>query len=129
MEWYRFTPAEIFKELETGEHGLDSDQVEDRHILYGENALEEPQAKGSFRIFFEQFQSPLIYLLVVAAIIVWVMGERVDAAVIFAVLIINAIIGAFQEGKAQNSLSALKQFVETRATVIRNGKEALSSRS
>ena len=80
---------------------------------------------GTPLIFLRQFQSPLIYILFAAAGIVFAMGEVIDASIIFAVLLFNAIVGTMQEGKAQNTLRALKNFAETSATVLRDGKELI----
>ncbi|MDD5690064.1 MAG: HAD-IC family P-type ATPase, partial [Caldisericia bacterium] len=76
-------------------------------------------------IFISQFKSPLIYILLGAGVIVSLMGEWADAIVILAVLMLNAVIGSFQEGKAQNTILALKNFVETKATVLRDNKEII----
>ena len=65
-------------------------------------------AAAVLRIFFRQFKSPLIYLLLVAAGIALALGERADAAVIVGVLLTNAIVGAFQEGRAERSMDALR---------------------
>lgn len=64
-------------------------------------------------------------MLVAASVVVFFLGEFIDAGVILFVLLFNAIVGVFQEGKAQNTLSALKQFVQTNATVLREGKEVI----
>jgi Ca2+-transporting ATPase len=72
-----------------------------------------------------QFKSPLIYLLFLAGAIVFLIDEPIDAFIIFAVLIFNAIIGTIQEGKAKNALLALNKFVTTKATVLREGKELI----
>jgi Ca2+-transporting ATPase len=69
----------------------------------------------------------LIYLLLVAALIIFYLGEVVDGLIILAVLLFNAVVGTIQEGKAKNTLLALKKFVETNATVLRGGKEVIIS--
>lgn len=80
-----------------------------------------------FTIFLHQFQSPLIYILIAASVVVFVIGEVVDGSIILAVLLFNAIVGTIQEGKAQNTLLALKKFIETKATVLRDDKEIIIS--
>ena len=104
----------IFEELQTNEKGLTSLEVEKRLEKYGRNELPEKKPEGFLSIFINQFKSPLIYILLGAGVIVSLMGEWADAMVILAVLMLNAIIGSFQEGKAQNTIRALKNFVETR---------------
>jgi Ca2+-transporting ATPase len=115
----------IFEELQTNEKGLTSLEAEKRLEKYGRNELPEKKPEGFFSIFINQFKSPLIYILLGAGVIVSLMGEWADAIVILAVLMLNAIIGSFQEGKAQNTILALKNFVETKATVLRDDKEII----
>ncbi len=120
--WHIRQSSEIFEEFKTSEHGLESKEAE--HLLseYGFNKLPEAKADGLAIIFLRQFQSPLIYILLVAAAVVFLIGEIVDGIVIFIVLFFNAVVGTIQEGKAQNTLFALRKFVETKTSVIRGGK-------
>lgn len=119
----------IFKELQTTEKGLTAFEVEKRLEEYGKNELPEKKPEGLFSIFISQFKSPLIYILLGACVVVSLMGEWVDAIVILIVLMLNAIIGSFQEGRAQNTILALKNFVETKATVLRDDQEFIISDS
>ncbi len=123
FSWHTKAIPETLDELRSHEHGLTKEESNKRLQEYGLNKFPEGKVDSLFLIFLRQFQSPLIYILLVAAAIIFSMGEVVDAAVIMAVLIFNAIVGTIQEGKAQNTLLALKQFAETSATVIRDGKE------
>ncbi len=123
MSWHTKTIPEILDVLRSREHGLTTEEAAKRLQEYGLNKLPERKVDGLPIIFFRQFQSPLIYILLAAAAVVLAMGEIVDASVIMAVVVFNAIVGTIQEGKAQNTLLALKQFTETAATVMRNGKE------
>lgn len=122
-KWYLKTPAEIFDELRSSERGLAMEEIPRRLKEYGINKLPEGKTDGLTVIFLRQFQSPLIYILLAAAGIVFAMGETIDGSIIFAVLFFNAVVGTIQEGKAQNTLLALKKFVETKAMVLRDGKE------
>src|SRR3989338_10115301 len=115
----------VIEELRSSERGLNSQDVALRLKQYGLNKLPEAKTDSLFTIFLRQFQSPLIYILVVASIVVFAIGEVVDGSIILAVLLINAVVGTFQEGKAQNALLALKKFVETKATVLRDDKEII----
>jgi Ca2+-transporting ATPase len=114
---------EIFQELNTGEHGLTKDEAKNRLLQYGFNKLPEVKADNIVVVFFRQFQSPLIFILLIATAIVFLTGEKVDGFVILFVLLFNAIIGTIQEGKAQNIFVALKNFIKTNASVIREGEE------
>ena len=121
------TVPEVLDVLHSRERGLTKEEVAERFQKYGFNKLPEGKVDSLFLIFFRQFQSPLIYILFAAAGIVLVMGEIMDASIIFAVLLFNAIMGTIQEGKAQNTLLALKKFAETSATLLRDGKEFIIS--
>lgn len=122
-DWYSKNVVEVFSSLGTTERGLNSVEVVKRLKQYGENNLPAPQPVSLFRIFLRQFQSPLIYILLIASIIVFFLGEVTDTIVIIAVLVTNAVIGVVQEGKAQNTLVALRKFTKTEAVVIRDGVE------
>lgn len=125
--WYAQSKQAILRALETNTQGLNEETVKKRLETYGPNALPQPKADGLFKIFFRQFQNPLIYLLLLASIVVYITGELTDTVIIFVVLIFNAIIGTVQEGRAQNALTALQAFVATKATVLRNNKEYIIS--
>ena len=111
--------------LRTSERGLSAEEARRRFTEYGPNKLPEAKADDLAVIFLRQFRSPLIYILLLASAIVFAIGEPVDGTIILAVLLFNAVVGTIQEGKAQNTLSALRRFVETRATVLRDGKELI----
>ncbi|TSD03744.1 MAG: Uncharacterized protein Athens071426_77 [Parcubacteria group bacterium Athens0714_26] len=123
--WYTKTVPDILNLLHSRERGLTKEEATERFQKYGFNKLPEGKVDGLLLIFLRQFQSPLIYILFIAAGIVFTMGGIIDASIIFAVLLFNAIIGTIQEGKAQNTLLALKKFAETSATVLRDGKELI----
>ena len=116
---------EVLAELRTSEHGLSADEAAKRLREGGRNALPVQKPDPSALIFARQFQSPLIYILLAASAAVFLMGETVDGAIILAVLVFNAVVGTIQEGKAQNTLRALKGLVETTAVVMREEKEML----
>lgn len=125
--WHTKSANDILTELDSHERGLSKDEAENRLKQNGPNSLPEKKLPGPFIIFFQQFQSPLIYILLAAAAVVFVIGEIMDGSIILAVLFFNAIVGLVQEGRAQNTLRALKKFTETSATVLRDGKEIIIS--
>lgn len=125
--WHTQSIEDIFRVLDTEAGGLSSAQASLRIKKYGENKLPEVAPDSLVRVFFRQFESPLIYVLIAAGGTVLILGEAIDAGVIFAVLFVNAVIGSIQEGRAQNTLASLRKFVETRATVMRDGREAIVS--
>ncbi len=123
MNWYQLTIKEVLDKLKTSENGLSEKDVKERFSHYGPNRLAEEEGISKLKIFFHQFTSPLIYILLIAGIITFFLKEYIDSGVIFAVVILNAIIGYFQEYKAEESVRALKKMVVPKAKVLREGKE------
>jgi len=123
QSWYSFSLEKTFNKLESSDRGLSLDTVKERLKQYGQNSLPEEKPHSKLRLFFNQFQSSLIYILLVASVVIFLIGETMDSYIILAILLFNAVVGVIQEGKAQNTLLALKKFVETSATVLRDGKE------
>lgn len=122
------SPDEIFTSLKTSKNGLKDTEVNARLERYGYNKLKSKKNKNAFVIFLEQFKSFLVILLLVAVAISIILGiysdseHFVDAAVIGAILVVNAILGFYQEFKAEKTLEALKRLVVTKVLVVRNGK-------
>ncbi|MEX2027876.1 MAG: HAD-IC family P-type ATPase [Candidatus Curtissbacteria bacterium] len=124
MNWYQKTAKAALDELEVDFlKGLSAAQVQHRLKTIGPNTLASKRRQTLLDIFVKQFKSPLIYILIAAAALVGFLGERTDAVVIMGVLVINAIIGTFQEGKARNSLEKLKSLTKHRALVRRDGQD------
>ncbi len=124
MKWHQMDRSALFVELEARTEGLTSAEVEERLRRYGPNSLPEEEGLSRLAVFLHQFKSPLIYILLVAAIVTAVLKEYIDMGVILAVVILNAVVGYFQEYKAETSVRALKNMVVAKARVVRNGKEA-----
>lgn len=123
--WYDKNISDAVRELNSNEYGLTEEEALGRLRDVGPNKLPEAKTDSLGTIFLRQFKSPLIYVLLIASIAVFLMGEIGDGVIILVVLIFNAIIGTFQEGKAQNTLLALKEFIETKGVVVREGKELI----
>lgn len=123
MKWYQIDEKEVLKTLETSEKGLSDSEAGIRIKKYGLNKLPDEKAVSKFKIIIHQFTSPLIYILIVASVVTTFLGEYIDTGVIVAVLILNAIIGYFQEYKAETSVRTLKSMVVPRSKVMRGGKE------
>ncbi|MGD9932414.1 MAG: cation-translocating P-type ATPase [Dehalococcoidia bacterium] len=121
--WHTMTASDVSVALDTGPHGLDPGQAEARLAEHGPNALKEVPPPGILKVFLLQFRSPLIYILLVAAVVTAVLREFIDASVIMAILALNAVIGATQERRAESSVRALLKLVSPRARVVRGGVE------
>ncbi|WP_456449178.1 cation-translocating P-type ATPase [Hydrogenimonas sp.] len=102
--------------------GLSEEEARKRLEHYGPNTLPESRPKPLYLTFFEQFKSPIIVILLIAAIISFGIGETLDAWFILAVLIINAVIGTWLEHSAAQKAQALKRSVKTFARVLRDGR-------
>ncbi|ODS35949.1 ATPase [Candidatus Altiarchaeales archaeon WOR_SM1_SCG] len=123
MSWYQLDVSEIFKNLKTSEKGLTDREAEDRLIHYGLNKLAKGVDISKIHILLNQFKNPLIYILIIAAVVTFILQEYIDMGVILAVVIINAIIGYVQEFKAEESARALRKMLVPKARVIRNDRE------
>lgn len=121
VPWHSLRADAILEQLASDRHqGLTSETVSHRQQTYGLNTLSETQGESLLTVLFEQFQNPLIYILLAAALITAIMQEWVDATVILIVVLINAAIGFVQEVKATKAMEALKQSLQAQATVIRD---------
>lgn len=106
--------------------GLTEQEAQRRLSVYGPNALPESKRETWLIVFLRQFQNPLIYILVAAAILIFFVDEsKVDAFIIFVVLFFNAIVGTVQEGRTRSMLQSLKQFALTSSIVLRDGEKVL----
>lgn len=105
------------------EKGLDQDQVERSREEYGNNEVSEKKEKPAIILLLEQFNNPIIYILIVAAIVNYIAASPKDAIVIAVVVFLNTIIGFVQERKASNALKSLKKMASPNARVIRDGEQ------
>ncbi len=113
----------LIEELRTDETvGLSSEEVAKRLAEHGHNQFEEKKKKTKLQMFISQLKDPLIYILLVAAVISTILREYGDSAIILAVVLLNAIIGLAQESKAEASLEALKKMSSPMAMVRRDGR-------
>jgi len=121
--WHTKTAEQVFTQLHSRpDTGLSETEVQKRQNEFGLNVIPEPKGKSVLAIFVGQFLSPLIYVLVAAGVVSLFAGELKDAAFIFAIIIINAVLGTYQEWRAENSAAALKNLVKVSARVKREGK-------
>ena len=127
-QFYNRTAENVAKEMGTDRtRGLKKDEIAARLEKYGKNTLVQKKNKPFIVMFFEQFKSFMIILLIIAAIISGVMGIKtgeglLDTYIIMGILLLNAFIGAYQELKAQKSLESLKKMAAPMAKVVRDGE-------
>lgn len=123
QDWHAQSIETIFKSLETSAEGLSKEEAFQRVARYGQNKLPEPKTRSAFVRFLYQFHNILIYVLITVSIITAILGHWVDTGVIIAVVLLNALIGFMQEGKAENALRAIQQMLSPHAIVIRNAQQ------
>ena len=114
---------EVFKELKTREKGLSQAEAEERLIQHGLNEIKEAKKISPLEIFFAQFKSIVVWILIVATIISAFLKEYVDAIVILVILILIAVLGFIQEYRAERSIEALKKLASLKATVLRDAQK------
>lgn len=123
MEWYTKTTDETARELECSiEKGLTNEEAEDRIQKYGYNELKEKDKETLLHKILNQFKDFLVIILIAASLVSAFVGEVTDAVVIVAIVIINAILGVVQEGKAEKALEALKKMSAPNSKVLREGR-------
>jgi Ca2+-transporting ATPase len=121
--WHTLTVSETLAVLDSSPQGLSTDEADHRLIEYGPNVLDETEPPSPVVIFLRQFRSPLITILLVAAVVTALLQEWIDTSVIMAILLINAVIGFVQERKADASVRALMEMAVPKARVVRDGRE------
>lgn len=132
MEYYHcMSSEEVIRHFSSSaSNGLSSDEAQERLVKFGKNALEAKKKESLLHRFMEQFKELMIVILIIAGFIALIMGivehsssEIIDAAIIFFIVIVNAIIGVVQEYKAEKAVEALKKMMSQQAVVIRDGSE------
>lgn len=111
---------DILKELSTSADGLTAEEARVRLEKYGLNELVEKKGKSKIKLFLEQFNSFIVYILIGATVISALLGEYVDSAAIFVILIINAVLGFIQEYRAEKAIESLKKLAGLQAKVVRD---------
>jgi magnesium-transporting ATPase (P-type) len=120
--WHSTTPIEVCRAFKSNESGLSQAEVEQRLKKHGVNQLTPARNHSNLKRFLSQFHNVLIYLLLGAAGITWVIGEHIDSLVILGVVFVNALIGYIQEGKAEKALTGIRRLLTLQATVRRDNR-------
>ena len=114
---------ETLQKLNTSKNGLSSKEAKLRLKKFGFNRLPEKKRYSLSRLFFHQFEGPLTYILIVATAVSFFLGNHKDGILIIVVILLNAVLGFFQEYKAERALAFLKRAVQLRAKTLRDGNE------
>ncbi|NOQ32487.1 MAG: HAD-IC family P-type ATPase [Helicobacteraceae bacterium] len=124
--WHTLEKKSVLETLEVDEHvGVSSEDLQTRVEKYGKNVLTKKKGTSAILLFLLQFNQPLVYILLVATFVTAYLDEWVDSGVIFAVLLINAIIGFIQESKALKAIEELSSMSRSMVTVIRDDKKVV----
>ena len=121
--YYQKEIDEIKQEFDTNENGLSLKQVEERQEKYGKNKLPKKKKTNLLVLFFKQFIDPILFLLFLAIVFSFLVGETFDAFAILFIILLDAMMGCFQENKANNTMDSLLSLVVDKTKVIRDGKE------
>ena len=119
--WHSLSAEEVLAQLGSAATGLSAQEAAQRLTANGPNELKEGKRVSPWQIFLGQFKSLIVWILISAGIISGVLGEMVDAIAILAIVMLNAVIGFYQEFKAENSIAALKKMAAPQAKVWRDG--------
>ena len=121
--WHAVSAAEVVKRLATnGEKGLDAAEASTRLQKYGPNRLPEGKKRGPFMRFLAQFNNILVYVLLGAGFTKLMLNLWVDAGIIFGVVVLNALLGFIQEGKAEKALDSIRNMLSAEARTVRGGE-------
>lgn len=120
--WYQSSKEMVLQQLQTSERGLTTRAAKTILAQVGENTLQEQTHKKAWQVFLEQFQDLLVIILMIAAVISMVSDNVESTIVIFAVILLNAVLGTVQHQKAQKSLQSLKALSSPDARVLRDGQ-------
>ncbi|MFZ2088941.1 MAG: HAD-IC family P-type ATPase [Desulfobaccales bacterium] len=123
MNLYKLEISQIFSDLNTSERGLTEAEARERRQKFGPNKLAAGGKISKLKILLHQFKSPLIYILLIAALVTFLLQEYKDTGVIAVILLVNALVGFIQEFKAEKNVMALKKMVVARARVLRDDRE------
>jgi len=127
MSFPEFTAKEIkevFEVLKSRESGLTKEEIRERQKIYGLNEIKEREVLP-IEIFLKQLRSPFFYLLIIAAILAFLIGEKIDSLLIFIFASLNVILGFSQEYRAHRALSLLKSYFPPDVNVVREGREKI----
>ena len=121
--WHNLNIKEVLHSLKSSKLGLSTEEAEKRLKKYGKNKLPEKKKFSQLEIALNQLKSPLVYILLIAALVTFMLEHFVDTGVILAAVILNTVVGFIQETKAEKSLEKLKQMVKHKARILRDGIE------
>jgi magnesium-transporting ATPase (P-type) len=122
QDWHALSAEEALRRLEASADGLALDEARTRLARFGPNSLPPPGSRSALMRFVVQFHNVLIYVLLAAALVTAALGHWLDAGVIAGVVLVNALIGFIQEGRAEQAIASIRRMLSLRASVLRGGQ-------
>ena len=120
--WYSKEIEDVYEILKVDEKGLSNEEVNKKLEKYGRNELPKQKKDSVFKIFIREFKDPIVLLLIVAIIASFAVGEVIDAIAIIFIVLVDVVMGTYQENKANNIADALSKLVTVKSKVLRNGE-------
>ncbi len=114
--------ADLLQQLQTSPQGLSSQEARSRGALYGQNILKREGRATTIRLLLAQFESPLIIILILAALVSFFLGETIDATIVIGIVLLSGLLGFWQEKRAADAVAKLLSIVRINARVLRDGK-------
>jgi Mg2+-importing ATPase len=114
--------ADLLQQLQTSPQGLSNQEAQNRGALYGRNLLKREGQAGSLRLLLSQFESPLIIILILAALVSFFLGETIDAVIVIGIVLLSGLLGFWQEKRAADAVAKLLSIVQINARVMRDGQ-------
>ncbi|MFP4001455.1 MAG: cation-translocating P-type ATPase, partial [Thermoplasmata archaeon] len=121
--WHSLNISDIYTRLGSSIEGLSHEEVQRRLEEYGKNEIEEEETVSPLKIFLEQFQDFLVWILIAATVISFLVGHKIDAYLILTIVLANGIFGFVQDWKAEQSINALKEMASLEAVALREGRK------
>jgi P-type Ca2+ transporter type 2C len=114
---------EVFEKINSSKEGLSQEEVDKRFLHYGRNTFKPSSGVSPFKVLLEQFKNPLIFVLVLAAVLTSILSEWIDTGVILLAVFVNTGLGFYREYRAENAIDKLISYIKERARVFRDGRE------
>ena len=122
MEFYKLSIEEVLSQFKSFPNGLNENQIQEARKTFGQNVLKSSPTRRLYRILFEQFANSLVLILIAASVASFYLGQPRDGLILLIIVIMNALIGFYQEWKSENILASIKKLVVDKCTVVRSGK-------